>query len=123
MSAHPIFDRLSRLFRPNEALTEIAALDARALDELGLTRAELSRAATAPQPVTDRMRAMATRHGLTPDRLAGHAADVAGMIDSCRSCDSVGACRAYLSDPFAEPAQAVFCPNHTTYDALVAARG
>ena len=98
-------------------------MDASAVTDFGIPRGILARAAHAPKPVTDRMLAMAARHGVTADRLAGHAADVAGMVESCRTCASVGACRAYLADPAESPAQAVFCPNHTTYDALCAGQG
>jgi hypothetical protein len=117
-----MFAQLSRIFRPDHRLAEIASLDARALDEIGLSRTDLARVATAPQAVTDRMEAMAARHGVAADRLAGHAPDLAGMIESCRSCDWVGACRAFLSDPSPGASQAVFCPNHTTYEALCAAQ-
>ncbi len=123
MSPRSALDHLVRLFRNGGAQRDIAALDARALDELGLTRGGLARIATTTAAVSDRMQAMSIRHGVLPERLARHAPDLAGMVESCRSCASVGACRAYLSDPTAGPAQAVFCPNHTTYEALCAARG
>ena len=69
-----------------------------------------------------RMLAMAARHGLGPQELRGHNQDIAGMVESCRSCESLGACRAFLADPGDDPARAVFCPNHATYEALRAAR-
>ena len=117
-SARALTDRLSRLFRYDTALAEVASLGNGALDDVGITRDALARTVTAPGAVTDRMLVMAARHGVTADHLAGHTADVAGMVESCRSCASVGACRAYLSDPAESPARAVFCPNHVTYDAL-----
>ncbi|MFN0115725.1 MAG: DUF6455 family protein [Paracoccaceae bacterium] len=117
-----MFDRIASFFGRSRAVREVAALDDRAIGELGLSRAELARVVTAPQAVTDRLRAMAARHGLGPRDLAGHNRDIAGMVESCRACASVGACRAFLAAPGAEAARALFCPNHTTYEALRAAQ-
>ena len=117
-----MFDRLLSWIDRVRALREVDGLDERELGDLGLSRAGLRNVVAAPREVTDRMLAMAARHGLGPQELRGHNQDIAGMVESCRSCESLGACRAFLADPGDDPARAVFCPNHATYEALRAAR-
>jgi hypothetical protein len=116
-----MFDRLTALLDRSRTLRELCAMGERDLDDIGVSRGELEAVVTAPPQVTERMLAMAARHGVGQHELAGHNSDFAGMIESCRSCESLGACRGFLADPAADPARAVFCPNHATYDALCAA--
>jgi hypothetical protein len=116
-----MFSRFLTWFGSARALRETALLGERDLDDLGVTRSEFRTLATTPPEVTVRMQAMAGRHGLQARDFAGHGHDVAAMTESCRSCASVGACRAFLADASEDAARAVFCPNHTTYDALRAA--
>jgi hypothetical protein len=117
-----MFERLREYLERTGPGDEIAALTERDLAEIGVTRDALRIAATAPREVTERMTAMAFRHGLVPDDFDSYRADVAGLVESCAGCASLGACRAYLADADAPASEADFCPNHVTYAALAAAR-
>lgn len=99
-------------------LREIEAMDERALDEIGLSRSALRRVVETPEAVTERMTAMARRHGLDPDKLDLYREDFAHLLDTCAHCHATGTCARFLADPEGGPYAAGFCPNHADYLAL-----
>lgn len=99
-------------------LRDIAALDPRALDEIGLSRGQLRRIAETPAAVNARMLEMARRHSLDPAKLEACRQDYAELLDTCAHCRATAACAAYLAEPSHGPYAAGFCPNHKDYLAL-----
>lgn len=106
----------------NRELHEIGGLDDRSIEELGLTRDELREVVTTASEVSERMTAMARRHGIDLDMLDRYRHDYVHLLDTCAHCHATGQCAEFLADESQGPLAASFCPNHADYIALKGSR-
>ncbi|MBI1218389.1 MAG: DUF1127 domain-containing protein [Rhodobacteraceae bacterium] len=118
-----MLDRLKALLEHRRELHEIAQMDARDLEDVGLSRGQLLQIVATPDEVAERMARMAARHGLTAVELEEYRQDYAHLLATCAQCHSTGACTHFLADPAASADQATFCPNHEDYVVLTAQPG
>jgi cytochrome c553 len=93
-------------------------MDARDLEELGLSRDQMQQIVDTPAAVAARLAQMAARHGLSEAELEAYRQDYAHLLAACAQCHDTGTCAQFLADPVATPDQATFCPNHADYTAL-----
>ncbi len=113
-----MLDRLKTMMDHLRDHLEIERMDARELEELGLSRGQLHEIVDTPEKVAARMAAMAQRHGVMVEDLETFRQDYAELLHTCAHCRETGACADFLRDPRAPATAATFCPNHAEYQAL-----
>ena len=116
-----MFDRIKALMRRWQDLNEIAALSQRELDDLGMTRDQISAFARMPQDVPDRVRAMAEIFGLTDAQLHADHDKYHALLYTCGQCKDRKNCSKTLSlGVLALPSDAEFCLNKSSFAAALA---
>lgn len=115
-----MLDRLKEILEHRREHREIAQMDWRDLDDLGLSRGQLLQIVDTPEVVATRLAQMAARHGLTEAELDEYRQDYVQLLATCAHCPETGACAQFLADPTATADLAAFCPNHADYAALAA---
>ncbi len=116
-----MFEHLKEKLAQGREVREIEAMDARELDEIGLSRDDLISVAQTPNAVRERMEAMAAVHGVSASILNENRVDYVELLAKCRHCGQTAHCADFLGDARAAGDGADFCPNHSDYVALAAA--
>lgn len=107
-----MFERLRRLWARSADLDAVAALNARELADLGLSRDQALNLVRLPDEVPDRVVAMGAIFGLSEDELTRDRGQWEELLVTCGRCRETLACRHLLEvAQMAGPAQAGFCPN------------
>lgn len=97
---------------------EINSLDDSVLADLGLSRVGLRELSLTPQPIMDRLTAMARRHQVDRPTLSGDPQIMSALVKSCAGCRETRECSRFLADPAAQGEQATFCPNFAEFRRL-----
>ena len=116
-----MFEHLKEKLAQAREVREIEAMDARELDEIGLSRDDLISVAQTPNAVRDRMETMAAVHGIDAETLNQNRVDYVELLAKCRHCGQTAHCADFLGDASVAGDGAEFCPNHSDYVALAAA--
>ena len=97
---------------------EVAALDERELNDIGVTREALEYLIEVDPAVYGRMNRMAVLHGLTPRDLQVDRADFTHLAHTCDHCSAKRRCDQTLGKEETSVADTGFCPNHGAYEAM-----
>lgn len=100
--------------------TQLAALDDRAMTDIGIVRGEVPAIASASPDTPQLLRRMMERIGAAPEALHRDAGLRRTMEWNCVACANRSQCRRWLKS--AQPAEAYrsFCPNTEQLDRLLA---
>jgi len=111
-----MFDWLRRLARQSHDIREIAALDARAFADMGVSRDQALNLANMPEAVIERVQAMGHVFGHEAAELADNRAEWVQMVETCAQCRNIPQCQRFLrQDGHPGPNGAGFCPNRTVF--------
>lgn len=97
--------------RRTQAHQELAALDDRQLEDLGLTRDELVLAVAGAAEAPERVGMMAGRLGIEPAAFETRRSMLNEMVRRCAACRTKVICAWWLAEGGAEDAYREFCPN------------
>jgi hypothetical protein len=100
-------ERLGR----SQAHQELAALDDRQLDDIGLGRDELVLAVAGAAEAPERVGMMAGRLGIDPQAFEARRPLLNDMVKRCAACRSKVICAWWLAEGGARDAYREFCPN------------
>jgi hypothetical protein len=107
-------DRWSRI-------KEVDQLSDHDLDDLGMTRSQVTALITMPADVPDRVAAMAAIFNIPANELKANRADYLELLGTCADCRQRAKCTRLLQDAGpAQPSDAAFCPNAPIYGARAA---
>ena len=96
----------------------VAALGARDLAELGMTRDQVLTLIRMPTDTPQRVVAMGRVFGLSEGALKKDRSQWLNMVECCAECRDRGACALLLQKgTLANPRDAAFCPNHPSFEA------
>lgn len=113
-----MFERIKALMERWHEIKEISALTDRDLDDLGMTRDQLTRFAHMPKDVANRVTHMAEIFGLSEDDIRRDHAAYVDLLETCGSCADRGACSLVLAKgELASPADCGFCLNRHAFAA------
>ena len=115
-----MLEALKEKLQRRRDLREIAAMSDSDLDDIGLSRGELSDLVETDGAVIARQMEMAWRHGVTNNVFGIARHDYAQIVQRCRDCGATGDCAKYLADPTRPASEATFCPNADAYRELAA---
>ena len=111
-----MLERVRAFFDQWHRLQEVHALSDRDLEDLGITRWQIEQFARMPENVGERLLQMAQVFGLDPVELQHAYADYLELLDVCRHCGNVRACKCALAHAETlDPEDCGFCPNARTY--------
>lgn len=118
-----MFERIRQIFERWHALGEIAHLDDRELQDLGVTRDQAVLLASMPADVPERLRAMAAIFGLPEADLQRDHATWLELTETCAVCGARPACqrmleREHVFEGSVQPGDVGFCPNAANYRAM-----
>lgn len=118
-----MFDRIRAMIRQWQDVEAVAALDDRALADLGVSRDQAAALARLPAEVPARMAAMAAIFGVTEAVLRRDHAQWVEAMETCGHCGEGVACRRMLDrarvlDGSVSDADVGFCPNAGTWRRL-----
>lgn len=114
-----MFDRLKALLQHRREIASVEAMDARALADLGMSRAQLRDFLDMPRDIEPRVLAMGAVHGLSPATVQHDHGLWLEMLATCGHCADRGACALNLTQgALRRPDDAAFCPNHAALAAL-----
>jgi len=112
-----MFDWIRRLARQQQDMASVAALCARDLSDMGVSRDQALALAAMPRTVPERVRAMGRIFGLSPGELERDRTDWVQMVETCVRCPSTHQCRSFMrQDGHPGPNGAGFCPNRETFE-------
>jgi uncharacterized protein YjiS (DUF1127 family) len=100
-------ERLGR----SQAHQELAALDDRQLDDIGLVRDELVLAVAGAAEAPERVDMMAGRLGIDPQAFEARRPLLNDMVKRCAACRSKVICAWWLAEGGPQDAYREFCPN------------
>jgi len=107
-----MLDRVRRFLARAADARAVAALSARDLADLGVSRDQAMNLVSLPDDVPGRIAAMGRIFGLTEAELMRDRGAWEELLMTCNACRELGACRRLLADAdTATPTQAAFCPN------------
>jgi uncharacterized protein YjiS (DUF1127 family) len=101
---------LERMKR-TKAHRELAALDDRQLDDIGLKRDELVLVVAGAAEAPERVGMMAGRLGVDPEAFEARRPLLNEMVKRCAACRTKVICAWWLAEGGAEDAYREFCPN------------
>lgn len=118
-----MFDRVRAMLRKWQDAEAVAALDDRALSDLGVSRAEALTLARLPAEVPARMAAMAGLFGVEEGALQRNRAARLEATETCARCAQTTRCRRTLDrarvlEGSVDAADCGFCPNAGRWAAL-----
>ena len=102
---------LTERLRRTQAHQELAALDDRQLDDIGLTRDELVLVVAGAAEAPERVGMMAGRLGVDPQAFEARRPLLNEMVKRCAACRTKVICAWWLAEGGAEDAYREFCPN------------
>lgn len=107
---------LWRLTKHYREMTEVAALDGRALSDMGVSRDQALTLAAMPRAVIDRVQTMGHVFGHNAADLTRDRAEWVQLVETCAQCRNVPQCRGFLrQDGHPSPNGAGFCPNRELF--------
>ncbi|MCC5969429.1 MAG: hypothetical protein JJU15_05730 [Pararhodobacter sp.] len=111
-----MFEWIRQLAKRDSDTAAVAALGARDLADMGVSRDQALTLAAMPVAVSERVRAMGRVFGVSADELARDRRDWVQMVETCAQCRSTSQCRSFmLQDGHPGPNGAGFCPNRETF--------
>jgi|APEBP8051073178_1049388.scaffolds.fasta_scaffold00002_536 hypothetical protein len=112
-----MLNRLRALLARWHELNELDHLTDRDLDDLGLTRQQVTEFARLPADVPARMAGIARIFGLTPEDIARDNAAYVELAETCGSCGARRQCARTLAAAPGQitPADVGFCANARSY--------
>ena len=111
-----MFDRIKALMARWHDLQEVDAMSDRDLDDLGMTRHQVTLFVQMPKDVPDRVAAMAEIFGLSDAEVKANHARYVEILEVCGTCGYRGACQLVLDrGELSRPIEASFCPNARDY--------
>lgn len=115
-----MLERIRALVDRWRELKEIDALADRDLDDLGMTRAQVTAFARMPHDAPDRMAAMAANFGISAENLRANHAQYLELLGTCGSCRDRATCALVLAKKaLVGPSDCAFCPNAHDFAAMV----
>ena len=114
---------LTERLRRTQAHQELAALDDRQLDDIGLTRDELVLVVAGAAEAPERVGMMAGRLGIEPEAFEARRPLLNEMVKRCAACRTKVICAWWLAEGGAEDAYREFCPNAGRFVELRQQRG
>ena len=115
-----MLERIRALVDRWRELKEIDALTDRDLDDLGMTRAQVTAFARMPHDAPDRMAAMAANFGISAENLRANHAQYLELLGTCGSCRDRATCALVLAKKaLVRPSDCAFCPNAHDFAAMV----
>ena len=113
-----MFDRIKALKHRWQDLKQIAQLDQRDLDDLGMTRDQIQAFVRMPQDVPDRVVAMAQIFGLTEAQVRADHDRYHEFLHARGQCKDRKNCGKVLErGALAQPSDAEFCLNKSSFTA------
>lgn len=107
-----VIETLRAIARRHRDLRTLAALDDRALSDLGINREQALHLASMPKEVAGRVQVMARVFGADPHALQQHRDLWTGLVETCAECGALPACRVFMDEGGSDAASARgFCPN------------
>ena len=113
-----IRNRLSDWLRRAQDYSELAKMDDRHLQDMGLCRADLASVVKDSAGVEDRVRALADKLGLSYEQIMKERWRAIDVITSCSRCKEKRACRHWLEDADPKRDYRDFCPNAQIFEGL-----
>ncbi len=116
-----MLDKIKELVSRWRSVQEIDSLTDRDLDDLGMTRAQVTKFALMPHDVPDRLAAMAAIFDLSAADLKRDYTAYLDLLGTCGSCRDRAACTRVLArGDLSKPADCGFCPNAESFAELAA---
>ncbi len=111
-----MFDRIRALIDRLHEVQEVNALSDRDLDDLGMSREQVLAFLKMPRDIAQRVSAMGRIFGLSETELKRDHALWVEILSTCGHCADRTACARLLAKgDAAQPAEAGFCGNRTTF--------